>query len=130
MKTEGCFTGLSDENQPRGHTVDSAHLVHLVGGAVLPHSDRDGGLVRQRYAQLHVRHSVVVLRGERRHDDDALVPSAVGTRACFPRSATSEPAGDKTPQTQRFLLETLMRSNPFLLDFLLLLLLCLRSVGG
>lgn len=49
--------------QAPGHAVYSAHLVHLVGGAVLPHSDGDGGLVRQRDAQLHVCHPVVVLRG-------------------------------------------------------------------
>lgn len=40
------------------------YLVHLVRGAVLADSDRDGGLVRQRYPQLYVRHSVVVLENE------------------------------------------------------------------
>lgn len=41
-----------------------SHLVHLVCGAVLSDSDRDGGLVRQRYPQLYICHSVVVLEGK------------------------------------------------------------------
>lgn len=40
------------------------YLVHLVCGAVLADSDRDGGLVRQGYPQLYIRHSIVVLKGE------------------------------------------------------------------
>lgn len=48
------------------------YLVHLVCGAVLADSDGDGGLVRQGYPQLYVRHSVVVLEGETTQESDRL----------------------------------------------------------
>lgn len=44
--------------------VSVCYLVHLVCGAVLADSDRDGGLVWQGYPQFYVRHSVVVLERE------------------------------------------------------------------
>lgn len=38
-----------------------SYLVHLVCGAVLADSNRDGGLVWQGYPQFYVCHSIVVL---------------------------------------------------------------------
>lgn len=38
-----------------------SYLVHLVCGAVLADSDRDGGLVWQGYPQFYICHSIVVL---------------------------------------------------------------------
>lgn len=46
-----------------GGGSEQGYLVDLVGGAVLAHSDGDGGLVGQGYAQLHVRYAVIVLEG-------------------------------------------------------------------
>lgn len=47
--------------QSEHNRIHFAHLVHLVSGAVLSDSDGDGGLVWQRYAQLYICHSIVVL---------------------------------------------------------------------
>lgn len=48
-----------------------SHLVHLVCGAVLADSDRDGGVVWQSYPQLHIRHSIVVLQGKSTHNKNS-----------------------------------------------------------
>lgn len=68
--------------QSKHHRIHSAHLVHLVSGAVLSDSDGDGGLVWQRYAQLYICHSIVVLWGGgcTMRTDSAC---AVRTHACF-----------------------------------------------
>lgn len=49
----------------------SRYLVHLVCGAVLADSDGDGGLVRQGYPQLYIRHAIVVLKRAKRGRDQS-----------------------------------------------------------
>lgn len=48
-----------------------SHLVHLVCGAVLADSNRNGGLVWQGYPQFYISHSIVVLRSEATHDENS-----------------------------------------------------------